>query len=179
MQYCASCAPAPAASGPAECFDVSGSVGTTSMRLNPSAAKLALCCGSVFQHSCGRGSSGSDQMYGRSCWNDCISHSLIRDRMSAPIGMNALQNMARNMGLILHDYPSPPWPIGMARRRAEMCAGSHRGNPEPHGCVPASPIKSGVIDPRALHRHLGELVAAQNRDGTSLQADESMLGPRA
>jgi hypothetical protein len=33
--------------------------------------------------------------------------------------------------------------------------------------------------PEALRGHLGELVAVQNHDGTSLQADQSMLGPRA
>ena len=49
----------------------------------------------------------------------------------------------------------------------------------PCGLVESGQSNSRGIDPGPLHGHLGELVAVQNHDGTSLQAEQSMLGPRA
>lgn len=82
----------------------------------------------------------------------------------------------------------PRTPEGLKRsrrakgvRRALLCAMYGHSMPiSIHGALLSGASKSrGVEEPEGLRGHLDKLVAPQNRNGTWLQTEQSLLGPDA
>ena len=82
----------------------------------------------------------------------------------------------------------PRTPEGLKRsrrakgvRRALLCAMNGHSMPiSIHGALLSGASKSrGVEEPEGLRGHLDKLVAPQNRNGTWLQTEQSLLGPDA